>query len=91
MFLLKKFAVFGTKKVSQLAKELHEILSKTNFCTRFVNSTSLAVNETSYFILPAHRPVIFVGVYDAPFEHADEAIVKRLECQVLNTYHNCHR
>ena len=41
------------------------------------------------------RPVIFVGVFDAPFELADEAIVKRLEdfceCQVLNTYCNCHQ
>ena len=26
-----------------------------------------------------HRPVTFVGVFDAPFELADEAIIKRLE------------
>ena len=36
------------------------------------------------------RPVIFVGVFDAPFELADEAIIKRLEyfygCQIVNTY-----
>ena len=38
--------------------------------------------EKSYFILSAHRPVIFVNLYDAPFELTDEAIVKRLECQV---------
>ena len=47
-----------------------------------MNSTSLAVNEKSYFILSAHRTVIFVGVYGAAFELADEAIVKRLQCQV---------
>ena len=47
-----------------------------------MNSTSLAVNEMSSLILSAHRPVIFVVVYDAPFELADVAIVKRLECQV---------
>ena len=35
--------------------------------------------------------VIFVSVYDAPFELADEAIVKGLECQVLNTYRNIHQ
>ena len=51
----------------------------TYFCTRFVNSKSLAINKKSYFILSAHRPVTFVGVFDAPFELADEAIVKRLE------------
>ena len=65
------------------------------FCTCFVNSTSLAINEKSYFTLSAHRSVAFVGVFDAPFEVADEAIVKRLEdfykCQVVNTYHNCHQ
>ena len=66
----------------------------TYFCTRFVNSKSLAINKKSYFILSAHRPVTFVGVFDAPFELADEAIVKRLEdfyeCQAVDTYHNCH-
>ena len=41
-----------------------------------MNSTSLAVNEQSYFILSAHHPVIFIGVYDAPFELVDEGIVK---------------
>ena len=50
--------------------------------------------ERPYFILSAHRPVTFVGVFDAPLELTDEAIVKRLEdfyeCQVVNTYHNCH-
>ena len=76
MFLLKKFAVFSTKKVSHFAKEVHETFSKLGFCTRFVNSTSLAVNQKSYFILSFHRPVIFVSVYDSPFELADEAIVK---------------
>ena len=43
------------KKVSQFAKP--------TFCSRFVNSTSLAINEKSYFILSAHRPVTFVGVF----------------------------
>ena len=66
------------KKVSQFAREVHVTFS-TPFCTRFVNSTSLAVNEKSYFILSAHRPVTFAGVFDAPFELADEAIIKRLE------------
>ena len=69
--------------------------STPTFCTRFVNSTSLAINAKSYFTLSIHRPVAFVCVFDAPFEVADEAIVKRLkdffECQVLNTYHNCHQ
>ena len=55
----------------------------------------MAINEKSYFTLSAHRPVTFVGVFDAPFELADEAIVKRLEdfyeCQVVNTYYNCHQ
>ena len=64
------------------------------FCTRFVNSTSVAINAKFYFTLSAHRPVAFVCVFDAPFEVADEAIVKRLKdfykCQVVNTYHNCH-
>ena len=44
-----------------------------------MNSTSLAVNEKSYFILSVHRPVTFVGIFDAPFELAGEAIIKRLE------------
>ena len=96
MFLLKKFAVFSTiKKVSQFAKEVHVTFSAPTFCTRFVNSTLLAVNENSYFILSARRAVTFVGVYDARFELADEAIVKRLEdlfeCQVVNTYRNRHQ
>ena len=55
----------------------------------------MAINEKSYFTLSAHRPVTFVGVFDAPFELADQAIVKRLddfyECQVVNTYYNCHQ
>ena len=59
-----------------------------------MNPKSLAINEKSYFILSAHRPVTFVGVFDAPFELADEAIVKRLEdfyeCKVVNTY-NCRQ
>ena len=83
------------KKVSQFAKEVHVTFSSPTFCSRFVNSTSLAVNEKSYFILSAHRPVTFVGVFYAPFELADEAIIKRLEdfygCQVVNTYRNCHQ
>ena len=41
--------------------------------------TSLAIHEKSYFILSAHRSVTFVGIFDVPFELADEAIVKRLE------------
>ena len=57
--------------------------------------TGMAINEKSYFTLSAHRPVTFVGVFDAPFELADQAIVKRLdvfyECQVVNTYYNCHQ
>ena len=44
-----------------------------------MNSTSLAINEKSDFTLSAHRPVTFLAVFDAPFELADEAIVKRLE------------
>ena len=54
-----------------------------------MNSTSLAVNEKSSFILSAHRPVISVNVYDAPFELADEAIVKT--SNVKYTYRNCHQ
>ena len=65
------------------------------FCTRFVNSTSLAINAKSYFTLAAHCLVAFVCVFDAPFELADEAIIKRLKdfykCQIVNTYHNCHQ
>ena len=45
------------------------------FCTRFVNSTSLAINEKSYLTLSAHRPVTFVDVFGAPFELADDATV----------------
>ena len=78
MFLLKKFAVLSPKKVSQFAKEVHETFSKTSFCNLFVNSTSLDVNEKSFILLSAHRLVIFVSVYHALFELADEAIVKRL-------------
>ena len=62
------------KKVSQFAKEVHLTFSTPAFCTRVVNSKSLAINEKSYFILSTHRPVTFVGVFDAPFELADEAI-----------------
>ena len=66
-----------------------------SFCSRFVNSTSLAVNVKSYFILSFYRPVTFVGVFDAPFDLADEAIIIRLEdfygCQAVNTYRNCHQ
>ena len=76
MFLLKKFAAFSTKKVSQFANEVHEIFSKTSFCNQFVNSTSLDVNEKSFIFLSAHRPIIFVSVYHARFELANEAIVK---------------
>ena len=43
-----------------------------------MNSTSLAVNEKSFIFLSAHRLVIFVSVYHALFELADEAIAKRL-------------
>ena len=50
--------------------------STSTFCTRFVNFTSLAVDEKSHFILSAHRSVIFVSAFDAPFKLADEAIVK---------------
>lgn len=54
VFLLKKFTTFSTKKVSQFAKEVHETFSKASFCTVFVNSASLAVNEKSYlFISPS--------------------------------------
>ena len=71
------------------------IFSTPIFCTRFVNSTSLAINAKFYITLSVHRAVAFVGVFDAPFEVADKAIVKRLkdfyECQVVNTYHNCHQ
>ena len=59
-----------------------------------MNSTSLGFNEKSYFILSAHRPVTFAGVFDAPFEDADDAIVKRVEdfygCRVMNTDRNYH-
>ena len=44
------------KRVSQFAKEVHVTFSTPTFCSRFVNSTSLAVNEKScfsYFIGPA--------------------------------------
>lgn len=46
------------KKVSQFAKEVHVTFSIPTFCTRFVNSRSLAINEKSYFTLnlSAHRP-----------------------------------
>ena len=40
-----------------------------------MNSTSLSFNEKSYFILSAHRPVTFAGVFEAPFEDADDPIV----------------
>ena len=53
-------------KVSQFAKEVHVTVSTPTFCIRFVNSTSLAINEKSYFILSAHRPVTFVGIFDVP-------------------------
>ena len=83
------------KKGSRFAREVHVTFSTPTFCTRFVNSTSLAINEKSYFILSAHRLATFVGIFDAPFERADEAIIKRLEdfygCQVVNTYRNCHQ
>ena len=39
----------------------------------------MAINEKSYFSLSAHHPATFVGVFDAPFELADQAIVKRIE------------
>ena len=65
------------------------------FCTRFVNSTSLAIKEKSYFTLSAHRPVTFVDVFGAPLKLADHGTVKRpedfCECQEVNTYHNCHQ
>ena len=97
---VKEVRCIQYKKVSQFAKEVHVTFSTPTFCTRFVNSRSLAINEKSYFTLnlSAHRPVTFVGVFDAPFELADEANVKRVEdfyeCQVMNTYHNnyyCHQ
>ena len=53
--------------------------STPTFYTRFLSSTSMATDEKSYFILSGHRPVTFVGVFDTPFELADEAIVKRPE------------
>ena len=56
------------KKVSQFAKEVHITFSSPTFCSRFVNSTSLAVNEKSYFILSAQRPVTFVGVFDVIYQ-----------------------
>jgi len=69
--------------------------STTTFCTRFVNFTSLAVDEKSHFILSAHCPVTFVGAFDAPFKLADEAFVKRLEdfyeCQVMVMYRSKHQ
>ena len=70
-------------------EKVHVTFSTPTFCTRFVNAKSLAINKKSYFILSAHRPVTFVGVFDAPFELADETIVKRLEdfyeCQVVDS------
>ena len=50
------------------------------FCTRCMSSTSLAVNERSYFILSTHRPVTDVGV-----------LMRLHGCQVMNTYRNCHQ
>ena len=50
--------------------------STSTFCTRFVNFTSLAVDEKSHFILSAHRSITFVSAFDAPFKLAYEAIVK---------------
>ena len=68
--------------------------SKPTLCTRFGNSTSLAINAKSYFTLSAHCLIAFVCVFDAPFELADEATGKRLEdfyeCQEVNACHNCH-
>ena len=69
--------------------------STSTFCSRFVNFTSLAVDEKSYFILSVHRSVTFVGAIHAPFELADEAIAKRLEdfyeCQVMVMSRNNHQ
>ena len=83
------------KKSISFCEGSYVTFSTATFCTRFVNSTSLPVNEKSYFILSAHRPGNFVGVFYARFELADEAIVKLLEDfnerQVVNTYRNCHQ
>ena len=48
-----------SKKVPQFAKEVHVTFSTTSFCSRFVNSTSLAFNEKSYVALSAHSPRYF--------------------------------
>ena len=37
------------KRVSQFAKEVHVTFSTPTFCSRFLNSTSLAVNEKILF------------------------------------------
>jgi len=57
VFLLKKFATFSTKKVSQFAKEVHETFSKTSFCNLFVNSTSLEINEKSFIF---YQPIAWL-------------------------------
>ena len=44
------------KKVYQFAKEVHVTFPTHTFCTRFVNSRSLAINENSYFNL-IYRPI----------------------------------
>ena len=48
------------KKVSQFAKEVHVTFSSPTFCSCFVNSTSLAVNEKSYFILSATAQLLLL-------------------------------
>ena len=48
------------KKVSQFAKEVHVTFSSSTFCSCFVNSTSLAVNEKSYFILSATAQLLLL-------------------------------
>lgn len=96
MFLLKKCAVFSTKKCLSLRRKfMWPFLHLLSALVLWILGRCL--NEKSYFTLnlSAHRPVTFVGVFDAPFELADEANVKRVEdfyeCQVMNTYHNCHQ
>ena len=62
------------------------------FLQSLQNSTSLAVNEQSYFIQLAHRQVTFVGVFDTRFNLLMRPFFKRLEDfyggQVVNTYRN---
>ena len=66
------------KKVSQFAKEVHVTFSSPTFCSCFVIYIAGCQGKILFHFI-GHRPVTFVGVFDAPFELADEAIIKRLE------------